>query len=158
MIEIKDNLLEAEQYLYVLNYCQRAKFTWGETDDYNLPPTGMVHEIDETELIYQVFRSKTQEIVPNLNLHRMYVNCFAPSENPYFHIDWEDKGAVTFLFYPTEGWNYDDGGETQFIVDDEIYGVTPVPNRLVYFDADIPHKATSFRDRHRFTLAVKYIP
>jgi hypothetical protein len=49
-----------------------------------------------------------------------------------------------------------EGGETQFIVDNEIYGVTPVPNRMVYFDASILHRATSFRNRHRFTVAIKY--
>ena len=157
MIEIKDNLLEEDEYLYVLNYCQKAKFTWGETDDYGLPPTGMVHEIDNNELIHQVFQSKTQGLVPNLVLNRMYVNCFAPSENPYFHTDWEE-GGVTFLYYPTEKWNYNDGGETQFVVDGEIYGVVPLPNRLVYFDANILHRATAFRDKHRFTIAVKYIP
>ncbi len=50
------------------------------------------------------------------------------------------------------------GGETQFLIDDEIRGILPFPNRLVYFDANILHKATSYRTGHRFTLALKYIP
>jgi len=32
----------------------------------------------------------------------------------------------------------------------------PLPNRLMMFDARLLHRATSFRDRHRFTIAVKY--
>lgn len=158
MIEIKDDVFTAEQYNYIANYCYSATYTYGETDDYHLPPTGMIHEIDDTEPIYQLFHSKTQPMFPNLILHRMYVNCFAPSENPYFHTDWDQEGGITFLYYPSEAWEYNDGGETQFVVDDEIYGVTPVPNRLVYFDASILHRATSFRNRHRFTVALKYIP
>ena len=85
----------------------------------------------------------------------MYVNCFSPNENPYFHTDGED--GITFLYYPDQGWELDDGGETQFYIDGEIRGITPVSNRMVYFDANIMHRATTFRSRHRFTLAVKYM-
>ena len=83
----------------------------------------------------------------------MYVNCFAPSETPYFHTD--GKG-ITFLYYPNLEWNLQDGGETQFYVDGNILGVPPLPNRLVMFDGEIVHRATSFRDRYRFTVAIKY--
>jgi hypothetical protein len=48
------------------------------------------------------------------------------------------------------------GGETQFVIDDEIKGVFPIPNRMVMFNANILHRATTFRSRHRFTLAIKY--
>ena len=85
----------------------------------------------------------------------MYINCFAPSENPYFHID-NDNG-LTFLYYVTNhDWGENDGGETQFLINDEIRGVLPLSNRLVGFDATLLHRATSFRDRHRFTLAAKF--
>ena len=30
-----------------------------------------------------------------------------------------------------------DGGETQFLIDDEIKGVQPLPNRIVGFDANL---------------------
>ena len=49
-----------------------------------------------------------------------------------------------------------DGGETQFLIDDEIKGVLPLPNRIIGFDANLLHRATSFRDNHRFTLAAKF--
>jgi len=60
------------------------------------------------------------------------------------------------LYYAVEEWNIEYGGETQFVVDDEIRGVFPFPNRMVMFDANILHRATAFRTGHRFTLAVKY--
>ena len=84
----------------------------------------------------------------------MYINCFAPREVPYFHTD-GDKG-VTFLYYPQFSWQPNDGGETQIYVQGNIQGVVPLPNRLMMFDARLLHRATSFRDRHRFTIAVKY--
>ena len=66
------------------------------------------------------------------------MNCFAPSETPYFHTD--GKG-ITFLYYPNLEWNLQDGGETQFYVDGNILGVPPAPNRLVMFDGEIVHRA-----------------
>ena len=61
------------------------------------------------------------------------------------------------LYYFTNHvWGVHDGGETQFLIDDEIKGVLPLPNRIVGFDSNLLHRATSFRDNHRFTLAAKF--
>jgi len=155
MIEIVDRFLSKEEFDYVLNYCESAAYTYGEVDSYGLPPTGMVHQISEIEDIYKLFKSKTEKLVSGIELYRMYINCFAPSENPYFHTD-GDRGDITFLYYPTTRWELNAGGETQFLVNNEIYGVTPVPNRMVYFDASVLHRATAFRNKHRFTIAIKY--
>ena len=109
------------------------------------------------EIIYKLFASRILKAVPDLkklNLYRMYINCFAPSENPYFHTDGED--GYTFLYYPQKDWKLDDGGETQFIIDNNLYGILPESNRMIMFHANIPHRATTFRDRYRFTVAIKY--
>ena len=39
---------------------------------------------------------------------------------------------------------------------DKVIGIPPHPNRAICFDASILHRASSFREGHRFTLAVKY--
>tara|TARA_R100001129_G_scaffold182430_1_gene163052 strand:+ start:716 stop:1198 length:483 start_codon:yes stop_codon:yes gene_type:complete len=156
-IEIKDNFLEETDAKRVLEYCVQSSYTYGEVDTPQTPPTGMVHEIQRDEDIYKLFESKIKNYyryVRKLNLYRMYVNCFSPSENPYFHTD-GDKG-VTFLYYVNDQWTLNEGGETQILVDDEIRGVLPLPNRIVGFNANLLHRATSFRNRHRFTLAVKF--
>ena len=116
----------------------------------------MVHNILESEKIYSLFESKLSVVpfIKGRELYRMYVNCFAPSENPYFHTDGED--GYTFLYYPQKDWKLDDGGETQFIIDNNLYGILPEPNRMIMFEANIPHRATTFRDRYRFTVAIKY--
>tara|TARA_B100001778_G_C18194593_1_gene452815 strand:+ start:93 stop:560 length:468 start_codon:yes stop_codon:yes gene_type:complete len=152
---IIDDFLEKDNLEYVTNYCLKSSYTYGETDRKTTPPTGMIHSIKSNENIYNLFESKIREsnIAKGMHLYRMYVNCFAPSENPYFHRD-SDVG-LTFLFYIND-WKLDDGGETQFLIDDEIKGVLPLPNRIVGFDSYIWHKATTFRDKHRFTLAIKF--
>jgi len=154
-IKVIDNLLTPDQEDFVIEYCENTSYYYGECDRKGLPPTGMVSEIDETEDIYELFRYNTEHLTVGMELDRMYVNCFSPNENPYFHTDGED--GITFLYYPDQGWELDEGGETQFYIDGEIRGITPVSNRMVYFDANIMHRATTFRSRHRFTLAVKYM-
>ena len=156
-IEIIDNFLEEEYFKGVLEYCLHSSYTYGEWDMNDTPPTGMVHEIGKKEKIYKLLSSQIKKVYPQvrkLNLDRMYVNCFAPSENPYFHTD-GDKG-VTFLYYVNDQWTLNDGGETQILIDDEIRGVLPIPNRIIGFNATLLHRATSFRNMHRFTLAVKF--
>ena len=156
-IEIRDNFLEEEYFKGVLEYCLHSSYTYGEWDMNDTPPTGMVHEIGKKEKIYKLLSSQIKKVYPQvrkLNLDRMYVNCFAPSENPYFHTD-GDKG-VTFLYYVNDQWTLNDGGETQILIDDEIRGVLPIPNRIIGFNATLLHRATSFRNMHRFTLAVKF--
>jgi hypothetical protein len=156
MIEIIDDFLPLTQCKQVVEYCYKAPYYYGEVDVANSPnePTGMVNDIGNVTEIYKLFEESTQHLFPDLKLVRMYVNCFSPGEQPYFHLDSDE---ITFLYYvPTAKWSFDDGGETQFFMDKEIRGVVPIPNRMVYFDANILHRATSFRNRHRFTVAIKY--
>lgn len=53
-------------------------------------------------------------------------------------------------------YEYNMGGETQFIINGESVNVLPQSNRLCIFDSRILHRATSFRNHYRFTIAVKY--
>ena len=155
MLRIYDNFLSEKEQNHVLDYCEGAPYRYGETDNEDGPVTGVTHNIPNDHYIHKLFHTKTQPLVPeSLKLYRMYINCFAPREVPYFHTD-GDSG-VTFLYYPQFNWEPNDGGETQVYVQGNIQGVVPLPNRLMMFDARLLHRATSFRDRHRFTIAVKY--
>lgn len=155
-IQTSDNFFNKRDQNMIISYCNSCSYTYGEVDNQNTPPTGMVHNIPESEKIYSLFESKlsTVPFIKGRELYRMYVNCFASSENPYFHTDGED--GYTFLYYPQKDWKLDDGGETQFIIDNNLYGILPEPNRMIMFEANIPHRATTFRDRYRFTVAIKY--
>lgn len=182
-INVYDNFLTPEEHQFVFNYCKNASYFYGESDNERQGEafcTGLVHEVyfaddkipeENTQVFggghsktinpkkfYNIFVDKIEDKFPQmkkLDMYRMYVNCFAPSEQPYFHTDGSDD-EYTFLYYPNMDWDVDRGGETQFFVDNTFYGVVPIPNRIVLFDASLLHKATSFRDRHRFTVAIKY--
>lgn len=182
-INVYDNFFSEEDCAFIFNYCRKASYFYGEQDVEGGGQkycTGLVHEVyyytDEFPLseeaflsgggpvksinqkkLFDLFSSSIQNQFSEYKVNeisRLYINCFAPTENPYFHTD----GIVgtTFLYYPNPNWNLDEGGETQFIIDNNIFGVPPVPNRLVSFDSNIEHKPTTFRDRHRFSVAIKY--
>ena len=155
-IKYDDNFLTPEEFVKVYDYCHKAQYSYGEADDYGLPPTGMINQIQAREDIFVMFKQRLKEKIPELrglSFYRMYVNIFAPGENPYFH---QDGKGLTCLYYANWDWQLQDGGETQFYIDGNILGVPPVPNRLVVFDGMIQHRATSFRNKHRFSIAIKY--
>jgi Rps23 Pro-64 3,4-dihydroxylase Tpa1-like proline 4-hydroxylase len=157
MIKIIDNFLSQEEYNLVIRKCFESKYSFGEVDKAGFLPTGVVSNIEKDDYIHNMFSSKLKDQFEEINcltLNRMYINLFSPLEKPFFHTD--GKNGITFLFYPNIEWNIDEGGETQFLINDEIKGILPIPNRLVMFSANILHKATSFRTFHRFTLAAKY--
>lgn len=151
-----DFFTETEQKI-IEEYCLSAKYEFGEKDMQDTIPTGMVHDIPETEFVFKLF-AKTiydrAEFTQDMKLYRMYINHFAPSEQANFHLDGE---GYTFLYYPMmEEYDLDEGGETQFLLDGNIFGIRAISNRMTVFDGTIPHRATPFRNKHRFTIAIKY--
>ncbi len=163
-VQVFDNFLNEESQQSIIDYCRECQYRYGETDNGDdAPVTGMVSDIEEDSEVFNFLKEAIERIIPNIKmmeLYRMYVNCFAPGENPYFHTDaGEGDAGITFLYYPADTnseYNIDDGGETQFYIENSLYGIPPIPNRLVMFDASLLHKATSFRSDHRFTIAIKY--
>lgn len=175
-ITIHDNFLSKEDQDFVMEHCGEAPYFSGITDNPDTPATGMyspiyekdavVNQLKVTETynpnrVHNLFHSRVMRefssSVENMRLGEMYVNSFAPTEIPYFHFDIDEHNeGRTFLYYANREWHMNDGGETQFLIDDELYGVLPIPNRLVIFDAKILHRATSFRNRYRFTVAMRY--
>jgi len=154
MINIYDNFIESEECIEFYNYCLSSSYHYGEVDDYGLPPTGMVSELSIDNYWYKYFTLCIKEKCKIDNLpHRAYINLFFPHEIPYYHIDGD---GITFLYYPNLEWKLNNGGETQFFINNEIKGIPPIPNRAIIFAGNILHRATSFRDTARFTLAIKY--
>jgi hypothetical protein len=184
-INVYDNFFTQEDFQFIFDYCKNASYFYGEYDnecDINNEKycTGLVHEVyyyTDKELLsnnsyqnggghiktinqkkfFDLFTSEIEKKFPEHTVNkstRLYINCFAPAENPYFHTD--GNVGTTFLYYPNMSWDIDDCGETQFFIDGNFYGIAPIPNRMISFDANILHKATSFRDKHRFSVAIKY--
>ena len=57
-MKVIDNFLEQKDAEYVNKYCLAASYTYGERDSDTTPPTGMVHEIENTHHIYNYLIKK----------------------------------------------------------------------------------------------------
>lgn len=159
MIDFIDDFLNSEDYNQIFEKCRNAPYSYGEVDKPGYPPTGMVHQIYQDNPIFDFLANKIKEKIEctrNLRIYRMYVNCFAPREIAYYHTDAEV--GITCILYLNDSFHLDDGGETQFVLQDKSINIFPIPNRMCFFDSSILHKATPFTNKHRFTLAIKYVP
>ena len=158
-LSIRDNIFNVDEHKNIINYCRRCPYFYGEDDGADTPPCGMIHNISKNEYIYKLMSDKIEnELHPDakkLTLYRMYINCFSPADKPHFHTD--GPSGLTFIYYANdEEWGVNAGGETQFYIDGMLTGVPPIRNRMVMFDANLLHCATSFRNHYKFSIAIKY--
>ena len=58
---IIDNFLEKNDLEYVIDYCVKSSYTYGETDREKTPPTGMIHSIINDEDIYKIILKKLND-------------------------------------------------------------------------------------------------
>lgn len=154
-----------------------AAYRYGETDNREAPPTGLVADLfhwdrkdemssapNHVKLIYNYFIKYVHEhyigFWNDYQIYRLYINVFAPREMPYFHTDSVgDSDQWTFIYYPTLDFDYhiNQGGCTEFSLDHKIIGVPPLENSICRFSSYIKHRATPFRDYHRFSIAIKCV-
>ena len=157
MIKVHDKFLDNKTYVKLVDHAKYAPYQFKEKDHIDAEFVGGIYEIglqDNLFLFLDKTIKKTFKEIKNLNCERAYINLFIPGEKPYFHID--NENGFTFLMYLNEEYNIDMGGETSFLVNEEIKGILPIPNRAIIFDSSIEHKANSFRKDLRHTLALKY--
>jgi len=125
-----------------------------EVDFIGAEPVGETCDLPQDS---EICRAITAEIAKLFRapwkLDRFYVNRFQPKEIPRFH---EDGEVLTCLLYADPGaWQPNDHGETQLLIGGEVRGILPFPNRMLLFDGRLLHRATSFRNRRRHTIAAK---
>ncbi len=154
-VRIFDNLVSKKQIDEIFDFCKNQSYKRTELDRPGLPYTGLISNLElENNLVkflLKVTNSKEDKLT------RAYINLFIHDEKPYYHQDEPKPGAKTLLYYANpQPKNYDDLGETFFIIDNEIQGVFPVPGRIVIFDAEVWHKATPLRTDDRYTVALKW--
>lgn len=162
-ISIYDNVISSEDvHKYGAMMLYKCPFFYGEVDTENTLPSGMVCDFTEIKIphledmlndLIERIKEKREDL-KKCKLYRMYLNLFLPGETPSFHID--GQNTITCLYYINPHTDLNEGGETQFIVDDQIRGVMSKPGRLVIFDGEIQHRATSFVHLPRLTLAFKF--
>ena len=160
-----DRALSPDDFREVSQFALDAGYFYGEQDDDDHKPTGLVSDLDpddeEDDDIFCIFERVIYARFPEIKeykLYRAYINCFAPKEVANFHKDCDDGvDEVTFIFYANTSYNgLNEGGCTEFYLDEKIIGVPPIPNTLVKFTSWILHRATPLNSEHRFTYAFKY--
>jgi 2OG-Fe(II) oxygenase superfamily len=112
---------------------------------------------DKDEPLFKRFYDVITKHDDSLKIERIQragVNLYLPNTKMYYHAD---GPVITALLYVNPKVNIEEGGETQFIVNDEIVSVCPKPGRLVIFDGSIRHTATSFSTIPRITLYCKFL-
>ena len=155
LLDVYHDVFPYEENLELCNKLLRERtFKYGERDDLEFPPMGMVFDFDSNDPLFSVFENKILERNIEIgSLQRSYVNLFLPFDRPFFH---KDGNVVTILFYLNPKVDYNQNGETQFLIDNKITGILPTPGSMVCFDGTILHRATSFRNFPRITVAFKY--
>ena len=81
-----------------------------------------------------IFHAAKSKLNKELTYERIYCNAHTHGIEPHLHID---DGEFTMIYYPRLDWHPEWGGGT--MVDGEL--VQYIGNRLVIFDAHLPHKA-----------------
>jgi len=164
-MHIYDNRIDSQRISKIFHEVARLPYYYGEQDNPWTAPTGMVSNIHDLSSSF-VFKTLNDFYMENkkdewfCELERAYVNIFAPGEMPFYHTDADfPDGCTTLMYYANPEWIYDHGGETKFIDlkdDSKIISVAPIPGRIVIFNGNQEHTATSFRSHHRFSVVLKY--
>jgi len=169
LIETYDEFLPFDEYSNLYSAVEKLPYYYGEADGPGYAPSGLISDLNDSEIHNYLYQKvKNLDSVKDLVHKRTYVNYFGMLEYAGYH---DDSTAKTLLFYFNQQWDINDGGETKFVIDAKdvpgikcenthdypiILSVAPIPNRVVIFQGDMIHTASSFRDKGRFTLAMKF--
>ena len=149
-----DSFLHPQTFPQVAAEVESLRHWKPEVDFHGAAPVGETCDLPSSSMAY---RSIVQELKKLFRgpwtVDRFYVNRFQPREVPQFHADGD---VVTCVLYADPGnWTPHDHGETQLLINAEIRGILPIPNRMLVFDGRLLHRATSFQTRRRHTIAAK---
>jgi hypothetical protein len=158
-IKVYDEVFTPPELNELVTEVASWSYLYGEVDDVDLPPTGMsTGDYTGTKTFNSLWQF-LEEYVPVV--HKSVLN---------YHVDDESDNAWTFMFYANNSWDINQGGETKFITNlrheynttgteyPEIIAIPPIPGRMIIFKSNILHTATPFKDFHRFTPTIKFVP
>ena len=154
-MKIYDNVIDKNSCIGIYNYLLKQEFKV-ERDTESSPIAGLSHNLDNNSNLFSFLQNIIFSIDSNFSnkkLQRAYANLFAPHEKTYWH---KDGNVDTFLFYINPEYGINECGETQFMIDGKITGILPLTGRLVHFDGQLLHKANSYYNHHRLSIALKY--
>lgn len=156
-IKIYDGLVSKEDQTKFLSECLSLTY---KVDAWDMTPedaSGASAGVDVCTYMYNKLMMIINKNIPEvegLSVYDCYVNCFFPRETPNWHLDSDSDKSRTLLYYANTN-QFNEGG-TEFLDKDIAISVLPRDGRIVVFPGNYWHRATSFRDRKRFTIAFKY--
>jgi len=114
-------------------------------------------EDEEVQLLLSqcAMHSQLETVIASYYSQSLY-NKYDPKKPTYFHVD--PGAGWTIVYFPhTQEYDIQMGGETQILVNNQIVGVLPIPNRLIAFDGGLQHKGTSFGYyQARYSFAIQF--
>lgn len=90
------------------------------------------------------------------------INLVTPSDRFHIHTDSGGGSRVTALYYPSNNWNIEFGGDTLFLDqsgENIEFCSQYKTDRLIIFDSSIPHiirPSTNLSPYYRLSLAMKF--
>jgi len=153
--EIIDHKIDNKEDIY--KEVSSLPYFFGEKDNANDEPTGLTSELKKESISFQsIYNFISQHpLLKDKEIHRTYVNLFIPRENANYHPD--GLSGYTLLYYANLDYDYNEGGETKFLQENNtVFSVLPVPGRIVVFSAKYIHSASSYKNKHRFSIAFKF--
>lgn len=160
MIEVLDGKVDKETRERFLRDIRSLSYNINVTDAIDDDVSGASAPLEKDSYIfnklYAIINDNFNDKLKDLQIVDAYVNCFYPNERPAWHVDSDELDAITVLYYANTT-EYDEGG-TEFLdtSTDEVRSILPVHGRIILFSSYLMHRATSFRDKQRFTVAFKY--
>ena len=143
MIEVIDNVLE-DHIAILIDDCMKNLSWKFDYESKRGQPNKHWHVFcghDENECsengydwAHSIFIAAKSKVGKELTYERIYCNAHTHGIEPHLH---KDDGQFTMIFYPRLDWKPEWSGGT--IVDGQL--IEYVGNRLVIFDAHLPHKA-----------------
>ena len=128
-------------------------------------PVANIKEIEtisqKTPYVIELWKQIQKKIIDTLEYRcdfaRAYINAHTYGTDGMIH---HDDGDYTAIYYPVSDWNVEWEGGTCFYNKDQtdvIHYNAYVPNRLVIFDAKIPHRAMPLaRECHKLRSVVVF--
>jgi len=157
-IKVFDNVLNLLDVKTLRKQILFTPMTWNGADKKETPVNTLTKELAFEDNLTQKFHKIATNVIPQLESHNFYrcgINLTMPQfDPPYFHTDGDN--VISCVFYLNPITDTDEGGETQFEIDDAIYGVKSKPGRLTIFDGSILHRMTYFRKEIRIIIFLKY--
>lgn len=165
-----DNILSLEETVKIARILKNSNFSRTEADRHDTQEVkSWAGEIERESIIRFPIYTKTTELLlsyfpaESYVMYRSYCNVAFFGDMLYTHTDTDDDdpASYTALWFISEEWDVEWGGETLFFNDqgDAELAVTPKPGRLALFDGRILHVGrppNRICYEPRFTVALKF--